>query len=94
MHGFQRGDWLALDSDESLHLMSGGTDKNLVANVFYAYSTKIVCDTAHILGKEEDAKIYDGRYQAIADAHLKRVCNSNRTLRFRDTDRLCPAPLF
>lgn len=23
MHGFQRGDWLALDSDESLHLMSG-----------------------------------------------------------------------
>ena len=80
MHGFQRGDWLALDSDESLHLMSGGTDKNLVANVFYAYSTKIVCDTAHILGKEEDAKIYAERYQAIADAILREYVTASGRL--------------
>ena len=62
MNGFQRGDWLALDSDESLHLMSGGTDKNLVANVYYAYSTRILRDAAKVLGKEQDAKAYGELY--------------------------------
>lgn len=93
MHGFQRGDWLALDSDESLHLMSGGTDKNLVANVFYAYSTKIVCDTAHILGKEEDAKIYDGRYQAIADAILREYVTASGRL-VSETQTACALLLY
>ena len=58
MDGFQRGDWLSLDSDESLHLMSGATDKNLVANVYYAVSTRILRDAACILEKQEDAQFY------------------------------------
>lgn len=67
LKGFQRGDWLSLDSDASLNLMSGGTDKNLVANVYYAYSTRILRDTAKVLGKDE-FKEYAVLYDAIVEA--------------------------
>lgn len=66
LNGFQRGDWLALDAPKSLKgLMSGGTDKNLVANVFYAWSTSMVRDAAGVLGYNEDAKKYEKRYEEI-----------------------------
>lgn len=71
MNGFQRGDWLGLDGDESLHAMSGGTDKNLVANVYYAYSCRIVRDTAKILGEREDTARYGALYDRIV-AELNR----------------------
>lgn len=65
MNGFQRGDWLGLDGDESLHSMSGGTDRNLVANAYYAYSCRIVRDAARILDKQEDAVKYGTLYERI-----------------------------
>lgn len=68
MNGFQRGDWLGLDGDESLHSMSGGTDKNLVANAYYAYSCRIVRDAAKILGEKEDAEKYGALYDRIVTA--------------------------
>ncbi len=66
LDGFQRGDWLSLDSDASLNLMSGGTDKNLVANVYYAYSTRILRDTAKILDTG-DYKEYSKLYEDIVE---------------------------
>lgn len=68
MNGFQRGDWLSLDSDESLHLMSGGTDKNLVANIYYAYSVRIVRESARILGIVQDFEMYSALYDQIVEA--------------------------
>lgn len=65
MNGFQRGDWLGLDGDESLGSMSGGTDKNLAANAYYAYSCRIVGDTARILGDREAAAKYGELYERI-----------------------------
>lgn len=65
LNGFQRGDWLSLDSDATLNLMSGGTDKNLVANVYYAYSVRIVRDAAKVLGKDNDFRKYDTIYESI-----------------------------
>ena len=65
MKGFQRGDWLSLDGDASLNLKAGGTDKNLVANVYYAYSTRIVRDTARILEKKLDEEKYAALYESI-----------------------------
>lgn len=67
MNGFQRGDWLGLDGDESLHSMSGGTDKNLVANAYYAYSCRIVRDTARILDRREDECRYGALYDRIVE---------------------------
>ncbi|GFP74685.1 family 78 glycoside hydrolase catalytic domain [Clostridium fungisolvens] len=62
--GFQYGDWLALDKEESAD-RTGATDKYLVANAYYAYSTDIVRKAAKILNKNEDAKIYDELYEKI-----------------------------
>ena len=55
--GFQYGDWLALDKEESAD-RTGATDKFLAANAYYAYSADIVRQAAQVLGLEEDAKKY------------------------------------
>ena len=65
LNGFQRGDCLLLDRDTPLNPISGGTDKNLAANVYYAYSTRIVRDAAKALGKEKDYRRYDSIYESI-----------------------------
>lgn len=93
MNGFQRGDWLSLDSDESLHLMSGGTDKNLVANVYYAYSVRILRDTAEALGKEEDRKEYAGLYETIAEGINQEYVTPNGRL-VTETQTACALLLY
>lgn len=93
LNGFQRGDWLALDSDMSLQLMSGGTDKNLVANVYYAYSTKIVSDAAEILGKEEEHTLYAKRYEAIVKAFLDEYVTKTGRL-VTETQTACALLLY
>lgn len=67
LDGFQRGDWLGLDGDASLSSLSGGTDKNLVANAYYAYSCRILRDAAGVLGREEDAAAYGTLYDRITE---------------------------
>ena len=64
--GFQYGDWLALDKEGSAD-RTGATDKYLVANAYYAYSTKIVYETAKVLGYVEDAKQYKDLYEDIVE---------------------------
>lgn len=63
--GFQYGDWLALDKEESAD-RTGATDKYLVANAYYAYSAEIVSKAAQVLGYEEDAKEYEALHWKIA----------------------------
>lgn len=65
--GFQYGDWLALDKEESAD-RTGATDKYLVANAYYAYSTDIVRKSARILKKVEDADKYDELFEKIRKA--------------------------
>ncbi|PFN76988.1 alfa-L-rhamnosidase, partial [Bacillus sp. AFS076308] len=65
--GFQYGDWLALDKEESADF-SGATDKHLVANAYYAYSTDIVRKTSRLLNYTEDADKYDELYGEIKKA--------------------------
>ena len=80
LNGFQRGDWLSLDGDASLNTNSGGTDKNLVANIYYAYSTRILRDTAAILEKAEDEQIYSLLYEKIKEALNKEYVTQNGRL--------------
>lgn len=93
MNGFQRGDWLALDSDESLHLMSGGTDKNLVANVYYAYSVKCVRDAAKVLGKRRDAAVYGELYDSIVEELNEEYVTRNGRL-VSETQTACALLLY
>lgn len=66
LNGFQRGDWLALDAPASRPgLMSGGTDKNLVANVYYAIAARMTRDAAKALGNVDDEREYGALYEAI-----------------------------
>lgn len=65
--GYQYGDWLALDKEESAD-RTGATDKYLVANAYYAYSTDIVRKTAEIINKADDAKKYNDLYINIKKA--------------------------
>ncbi|MDQ0227838.1 glycoside hydrolase family 78 protein [Metabacillus niabensis] len=65
--GFQYGDWLALDKEEGAD-RTGATDKYLVANAYYAYSTDIVRKIAKILNKTKDAEKYDELYKKIKKA--------------------------
>lgn len=64
--GFQYGDWLALDKEESAD-RTGATDKYLVANAYYAYSAQLVSKAAQVLGYEEDAREYAKLHQEIAE---------------------------
>ena len=67
--GFQYGDWLGLDKEEiKVNDRSGATDVYLVATAFYAYSTKLLCQSAKVLGKEKDYDKYNLLYEKIVDA--------------------------
>ena len=66
--GFQYGDWLALDIESGSTDRTGGTDRYLVANAYYAYSTKIVRDAAGELGYQEDSEKYGELYEEIREA--------------------------
>lgn len=66
--GFQYGDWLALDIESGSTDRTGGTDKYLVANAYYAYSVRIVRDAAQVLGYPEEEKEYGNLYQDIVEA--------------------------
>ncbi len=85
--GQQLGDWVSMDvprgpmlkrTEEvwNLELIEkmGATDPYYVANVYYAYSAKLVADAAAVLGKtEEEAKyrkLYDEIVQCIRNEYI------------------------
>ncbi|OUP85424.1 alfa-L-rhamnosidase [Lachnoclostridium sp. An169] len=67
MSGFQYGDWLALDKEESAD-RTGATDKYLIANAYYLYVTDLVKQTAEVLGKKEEAEKYGELYGKTLEA--------------------------
>ena len=67
MTGFQYGDWLALDKEESAD-RTGATDKYMIANAYYLYVTDLVKQTAEVLGYEDDAAKYASLYEKTLDA--------------------------
>lgn len=50
------GDWLSIEAD---------TPKDVLATAYFAYSTKLVAQTAEVLGKQDDAKKYRELFEAI-----------------------------
>ena len=60
--GYQYGDWLALDKEESAD-RTGATDKYMIANAYYLYVTDLVKQTAEVLGKTADAEKYGKLYE-------------------------------
>ncbi|MDF2836064.1 MAG: alpha-L-rhamnosidase, partial [Paenibacillus sp.] len=64
--GFHFGDWLGLDSKPDSYV--GATDRELIATAFYAYSVSLVAKTARVIGKVEDAAVYEQLHGRVRDA--------------------------
>ena len=68
--GFQYGDWLALDKEESAD-RTGATDKYMIANAYYLYVTDLVRKTAAVLNKNEEVEKYEKLYNNTLEAFQK-----------------------
>jgi alpha-L-rhamnosidase len=73
--GFHFGDWLALDAHEGSYF--GATPVDLVATAYYALSTRILRDTAEVLGKEEDMCHYNDLLEGIIRTFRETFINSD-----------------
>jgi alpha-L-rhamnosidase len=71
------GDWLALDGSEG---REGGTSKELIGTAFFAYSTLLMTNIAHILGKYEDMLRYQALFEQVREAFLKRFVHEDGTI--------------
>ncbi|QHT63261.1 family 78 glycoside hydrolase catalytic domain [Paenibacillus lycopersici] len=61
--GFHFGDWLGLDAKENSYV--GATPRDLIATAFFAYSTRLVRETAVVLGKAADVRKYSELHDRI-----------------------------
>lgn len=78
--GFHFGDWLfyrPLDDNDG---RAAVTDKYLIAQCFWAYSTQLMINTASVLGKAEDVKHYTESLKRIKDAFLTEYTTANGRL--------------
>jgi alpha-L-rhamnosidase len=56
------GDWLSINAD---------TPKDVIATAYFAHSAKLTADAARRLGKQADARKYDGLFEQIKTAFNK-----------------------
>lgn len=69
--GSHFGDWLFYRPDDDTDGRAAITDKYLIAQTFYAYSTQLLINTAKVLGNEADVKKYTIILDGIKEAFLK-----------------------
>ncbi|ATO55599.1 alpha-L-rhamnosidase [Loigolactobacillus coryniformis] len=69
LDGDQLGDWLALDTEDILHL-KGRTPDDLIASAYYYYSAKIVAQTAKLLQAKHESEYYELLANKIHDAFI------------------------
>lgn len=78
--GFHFGDWLFYRPDDDNDGRAAVTDKYLIAQCFYAYSTQLLINAAKVLGKENDVVAYKALLQKIKDAFIKEYMTPNGRL--------------
>ena len=69
--GFHFGDWLFYRPFDDNDGRAAVTDKYLIAQCFFAHSTQLLINTAKVLGKTEDVKMYAALLQQIKEAFRK-----------------------
>ncbi|HET9825406.1 MAG TPA: family 78 glycoside hydrolase catalytic domain, partial [Chitinophagaceae bacterium] len=78
--GFHFGDWLFYRPFDDNDGRSAVTDKYLIAQCFYAYSTQLLIKAAKVLGKMDDAATYSTLLGKIKNAFLKEYLTPNGRL--------------
>jgi alpha-L-rhamnosidase len=63
--GFHYGDWLFFINPYYWNDKPGYTDVDFIATAFFAYSTKIMANTARIIGNKEDMEKYNLLFDSI-----------------------------
>jgi len=75
--GSHFGDWLFYSLTVDDNGKSAITNKYLIAQCFYAYSTQLLINAAKILGKTDDVTQYSNLLQNIKEAFLKEYITAN-----------------
>ena len=78
--GFHFGDWLFYSLDNDNIGRSAITDKYLIAQCFFAYSTQILINTATVLGNTADVNYYTDLLRKVKEAFLKEYVTGNGRL--------------
>ncbi|WP_428328157.1 family 78 glycoside hydrolase catalytic domain [Mucilaginibacter sp.] len=71
------GDWLFYSLNDDTDGSSAITNKYLIAQCFYAYSTQLLINTAKVLGKTDDENYYTALLAKIKDAYLREYVTPN-----------------
>jgi alpha-L-rhamnosidase len=69
--GFHFGDWLFYTPEDDRDGKAAITDKHLIAQCFYAYSTQLLLKAANVLGKTEDIQTYSKLLDGVIAAFQK-----------------------
>ncbi|MFD1819247.1 alpha-L-rhamnosidase [Pseudarcicella hirudinis] len=78
--GHHFGDWLFYRPGDDNDGRSAVTDKFLIAQCFYAFSTELLIKTAKVLNKPEDVAQYSDLLKKIKEAFLKEYLTPNGRL--------------
>lgn len=71
------GDWLFYSVNDDTDGESAITNKYLIAQCFYGYSTQLLIDAAKVLGKQEDVVFYSNLLAKIKDAYQREYVTPN-----------------
>lgn len=74
---FHFGDWLFFRPDDDKDGIAAITDKNMIAQCFFAHSTQMLINAAEVLGKTDDVKAYTELLTAIKKAYLDEYVTPN-----------------
>ncbi|OOQ60847.1 alpha-L-rhamnosidase [Mucilaginibacter pedocola] len=75
--GFHFGDWLFYSVNDDTDGTSAVTDKYLIAQCFYAYSTQLLINAAQVLGKTDDYEAYGKNLKRIKEAFMREYVTAN-----------------
>jgi len=75
--GFHFGDWLFYSVNDDTDGSSAITNKYLIAQCFYAYSTQLLINAANVLGNKDDALTYTSLLAKIKNAYLNEYVTPN-----------------
>jgi alpha-L-rhamnosidase len=75
--GFHFGDWLFYSLNDDTDGSSAITNKYLIAQCFYGYSTQLLINAANVLGKKDDVDYYTKLLDKIKSAYLKEYVTPN-----------------
>ncbi|KEQ28097.1 alpha-L-rhamnosidase [Pedobacter antarcticus 4BY] len=78
--GFHFGDWLYFHLQDDSDGRSAVTDKYLIAQSFYAYSTQLLINAAEVLGNKADVDKYKELLGRIKKAYIKEYVTPNGRL--------------